>query len=66
MNRSEAEFKYRYLSSLISAAADQYTRTGKFSIYDLERQSEALKKHNYTPEAKVQAFADWVKEQENE
>jgi len=52
-------------STETSATSDQYTRTGKFSIYDLERQSEALKKNNYTPEAKVQAFADWVKEQED-
>lgn len=62
MNRYEAEFKYRYLSSLIKAAADQYTKTGKVSIYDLQRQSEALEKRDCQMEAELEACSNFVRE----
>jgi hypothetical protein len=59
---TDAEFKYRYLLSLIKGAASSYTQTGKLNIYDVERQAIAIDRGEYKPEEKVMAYSDWVRD----
>lgn len=63
---TDAEFKYRYLLSLIKGAASSYTQTGKLNIYDVERQAIAMDRGEYKPEEKVMVFSDWVKDHSND
>ena len=62
MNSDDAEFKYRFLLSLIKGAASTHTKTGKVSIYDVERRAIAIDRGDYKTEDKVTALSDWVKD----
>lgn len=64
MNKSELDFKYHYLLKLIDEAAEDYTKHGKSNIYELQRRAAMVRDSNYTFPAKIKAFEEFVRKEQ--